>query len=229
MHCFTVRAPEGSEVTHQPSLRFDERATWNLNPPEVKNAQLRFAGWGPQDQQLSKLFGGGNELQSVGLQGRRKERPGLTSGGPAGAGGPETEADSEAEAASTQAVGTTGPAHRDPVASHVHHRNTPRGEDMFSEMDLSDGEWRHAYQSVFLDKAEKICNGCMKEKNKLAIDNWKKHVGIRKGSKEAREKRDDDTQRPGVPANKNPGPNQIVPHNPLVHAGWGEEGVDRGR
>jgi len=56
--------------------------------------------------------------------------PGLTSGGPAGAGGPETEADSEAEAASTQAVGTTGPAHLDPVASHVHHRNTPRGEDV---------------------------------------------------------------------------------------------------
>ncbi|MEQ2287822.1 hypothetical protein AMECASPLE_016527 [Ameca splendens] len=28
--------------------------TWNLNPPEVRNAQLQFAGWGPQDQQLVK-------------------------------------------------------------------------------------------------------------------------------------------------------------------------------
>lgn len=31
---------------------------------------------------------------------------------------------------------------------------------MFSEMDLSDGEWRHTYQCVVLDKAGKICNGC---------------------------------------------------------------------
>ncbi|KAI9513760.1 hypothetical protein NQZ68_039694 [Dissostichus eleginoides] len=30
----------------------DTPATWNLNPPEVRNAQLQFAGWGPQDQQL---------------------------------------------------------------------------------------------------------------------------------------------------------------------------------
>lgn len=51
-------------------------------------------------------------------------RPELTSGGPTGAGGPETEADSMAEAASTQAVGTVGPAHLDPVAPHVHQKNT---------------------------------------------------------------------------------------------------------
>ncbi|KAF3849849.1 hypothetical protein F7725_019568 [Dissostichus mawsoni] len=53
-------------------------------------------------------------------------RTGLTSGGPAGAGGPETEADSTAEAASAQAVGTEDPAHLDPVAPHVHHQNTQR-------------------------------------------------------------------------------------------------------
>lgn len=51
--------------------------------------------------------------------------------GPVGAGGPETEADSAAEAASTQAVGTTDPAHLDPVAPHVHHENTRSGEDMW--------------------------------------------------------------------------------------------------
>lgn len=28
------------------------RETWNLNPPEVRNAQLQFAGWGPRGQQL---------------------------------------------------------------------------------------------------------------------------------------------------------------------------------
>ena len=26
--------------------------TWTLNPPEVRNAVLQYAGWGPQDQQL---------------------------------------------------------------------------------------------------------------------------------------------------------------------------------
>ncbi|XP_024136250.1 dipeptidyl aminopeptidase-like protein 6 [Oryzias melastigma] len=30
--------------------------TWNLNPPEVRNAQLQFAGWGPKDQQLIFIF-----------------------------------------------------------------------------------------------------------------------------------------------------------------------------
>lgn len=55
-------------------------------------------------------------------------RPELTSGGPSGAGGPETEADSAAEAASTQAVGTTGSPHPDPLALHVHHK-THRGEN----------------------------------------------------------------------------------------------------
>lgn len=30
--------------------------TWNLNPPEVRNAQLQYAGWGPQDQQLIFIF-----------------------------------------------------------------------------------------------------------------------------------------------------------------------------
>ncbi|XP_037550101.1 dipeptidyl aminopeptidase-like protein 6 [Nematolebias whitei] len=30
--------------------------TWNLNPPEVRNAQLQYAGWGPQDQQLIFLL-----------------------------------------------------------------------------------------------------------------------------------------------------------------------------
>lgn len=32
---------------------------------------------------------------------------------------------------------------------------------MFSEMDLSDGEWRHTYQRVVLDKAEEICSPCV--------------------------------------------------------------------
>lgn len=50
--------------------------------------------------------------------------------GPAGAGGPETEADSAERAASTQAVGTADPAHIDPVAPHVHHENTRSAEDM---------------------------------------------------------------------------------------------------
>uniref|UniRef100_A0A3B3WRM0 A-type potassium channel modulatory protein DPP6 n=1 Tax=Poecilia mexicana TaxID=48701 RepID=A0A3B3WRM0_9TELE len=35
---------------------FPPRETWNLNPPEVRNAQLQFAGWGPQDQQLIFIF-----------------------------------------------------------------------------------------------------------------------------------------------------------------------------
>ncbi|PWA18148.1 hypothetical protein CCH79_00003973 [Gambusia affinis] len=43
------------------------RETWNLNPPEVRNAQLQFAGWGPQDQQL--ISWSLNELQRAGLQG----------------------------------------------------------------------------------------------------------------------------------------------------------------
>ncbi|XP_076026583.1 A-type potassium channel modulatory protein DPP6-like [Genypterus blacodes] len=30
--------------------------TWNLNPPEVRNAQLQYAGWGPQGQQLIFVF-----------------------------------------------------------------------------------------------------------------------------------------------------------------------------
>ncbi|KAJ4919289.1 hypothetical protein JOQ06_021582 [Pogonophryne albipinna] len=34
----------------------DTPATWNLNPPEVRNAQLQFAAWGPQDQQLIFIF-----------------------------------------------------------------------------------------------------------------------------------------------------------------------------
>uniref|UniRef100_A0AAQ4QW20 A-type potassium channel modulatory protein DPP6 n=1 Tax=Gasterosteus aculeatus aculeatus TaxID=481459 RepID=A0AAQ4QW20_GASAC len=34
----------------------DTPATWNLNPPEVRNAQLQYAGWGPQDQQLIFVF-----------------------------------------------------------------------------------------------------------------------------------------------------------------------------
>lgn len=53
-------------------------------------------------------------------------RPGLTSGGPLVLvlGGPETEADSAGRAASTQAVGTAGPAHLDPLAPHVHQQNT---------------------------------------------------------------------------------------------------------
>ncbi|KAI4806659.1 hypothetical protein KUCAC02_017474, partial [Chaenocephalus aceratus] len=38
------------------SLPVHPRATWNLNPPEVRNAQLQFAGWGPQDQQLIFIF-----------------------------------------------------------------------------------------------------------------------------------------------------------------------------
>lgn len=41
-------------------------------------------------------------------------------------GGPETEADSVAEAASAKAVGTTGPAQFNPVALHVHHQNRRR-------------------------------------------------------------------------------------------------------
>lgn len=34
------------------SLSVHPRATWNLNPPEVRNAQLQYAGWGPHEQQL---------------------------------------------------------------------------------------------------------------------------------------------------------------------------------
>nr|XP_023679388.1 dipeptidyl aminopeptidase-like protein 6 isoform X2 [Paramormyrops kingsleyae] len=30
--------------------------TWNLNPPEVRNAQLQYAGWGPRGQQLIFIF-----------------------------------------------------------------------------------------------------------------------------------------------------------------------------
>lgn len=33
-------------------LSVHARETWNLNPPEVRNAQLQYAGWGPKDQQL---------------------------------------------------------------------------------------------------------------------------------------------------------------------------------
>lgn len=33
-------------------LSVHTRETWNLNPPEVRNAQLQYAGWGPQGQQL---------------------------------------------------------------------------------------------------------------------------------------------------------------------------------
>lgn len=33
-------------------LSVHPRETWNLNPPEVRNAQLQYAGWGPQGQQL---------------------------------------------------------------------------------------------------------------------------------------------------------------------------------
>uniref|UniRef100_A0A667ZT32 Dipeptidyl-peptidase 6b n=1 Tax=Myripristis murdjan TaxID=586833 RepID=A0A667ZT32_9TELE len=32
------------------------RETWSLNPPEVHNAVLQFAGWGPQGQQLIFIF-----------------------------------------------------------------------------------------------------------------------------------------------------------------------------
>uniref|UniRef100_A0A8D3C507 A-type potassium channel modulatory protein DPP6 n=1 Tax=Scophthalmus maximus TaxID=52904 RepID=A0A8D3C507_SCOMX len=32
------------------------KETWNLNPPEVRNAQLQYAGWGPQGQQLIFIF-----------------------------------------------------------------------------------------------------------------------------------------------------------------------------
>uniref|UniRef100_A0A8C2XCS1 A-type potassium channel modulatory protein DPP6 n=1 Tax=Cyclopterus lumpus TaxID=8103 RepID=A0A8C2XCS1_CYCLU len=38
------------------SFSFVCLATWNLNPPEVRNAQLQYAGWGPQDQQLIFVF-----------------------------------------------------------------------------------------------------------------------------------------------------------------------------
>ncbi|XP_061777520.1 dipeptidyl aminopeptidase-like protein 6 isoform X2 [Nerophis ophidion] len=30
--------------------------TWNLNPPEVRNVQLQYAGWGPEGQQLIFIF-----------------------------------------------------------------------------------------------------------------------------------------------------------------------------
>lgn len=63
----------------------------------------------------------------------------LTSGGPAGAGSgswggerPETEADSAAETASTQAVGTRDPAQADPVAPHIHQENRRRGATLSS-------------------------------------------------------------------------------------------------
>uniref|UniRef100_A0A8P4K6K1 A-type potassium channel modulatory protein DPP6 n=1 Tax=Dicentrarchus labrax TaxID=13489 RepID=A0A8P4K6K1_DICLA len=38
------------------SLSVHPRETWNLNPPEVRNAQLQYAGWGPQGQQLIFIF-----------------------------------------------------------------------------------------------------------------------------------------------------------------------------
>uniref|UniRef100_A0A7N5ZQR2 A-type potassium channel modulatory protein DPP6 n=1 Tax=Anabas testudineus TaxID=64144 RepID=A0A7N5ZQR2_ANATE len=37
-------------------LSVHPRETWNLNPPEVRNAQLQYAGWGPQGQQLIFIF-----------------------------------------------------------------------------------------------------------------------------------------------------------------------------
>ncbi|GAA6068178.1 dipeptidyl aminopeptidase-like protein 6 isoform X1, partial [Tachysurus ichikawai] len=30
--------------------------TWILNPPEVRNAPLQYAGWGPRGQQLIFIF-----------------------------------------------------------------------------------------------------------------------------------------------------------------------------
>ncbi len=36
-------------------LSVHPRETWNLNPPEVRNAQLQYAGWGPQGQQLVRV------------------------------------------------------------------------------------------------------------------------------------------------------------------------------
>uniref|UniRef100_A0A669D9N4 A-type potassium channel modulatory protein DPP6 n=1 Tax=Oreochromis niloticus TaxID=8128 RepID=A0A669D9N4_ORENI len=39
-----------------PPVSVHPRETWNLNPPEVRNAQLQYAGWGPQDQQLIFIF-----------------------------------------------------------------------------------------------------------------------------------------------------------------------------
>uniref|UniRef100_A0A3P8UK67 A-type potassium channel modulatory protein DPP6 n=1 Tax=Cynoglossus semilaevis TaxID=244447 RepID=A0A3P8UK67_CYNSE len=37
-------------------LSFFYEETWNLNPPEVRNAQLQYAGWGPRGQQLIFIF-----------------------------------------------------------------------------------------------------------------------------------------------------------------------------
>uniref|UniRef100_A0A8B9GPH3 A-type potassium channel modulatory protein DPP6 n=1 Tax=Astyanax mexicanus TaxID=7994 RepID=A0A8B9GPH3_ASTMX len=35
---------------------YPQKETWILNPPEVRNARLQFAGWGPQGQQLIFIF-----------------------------------------------------------------------------------------------------------------------------------------------------------------------------
>uniref|UniRef100_A0A3Q3BHE4 A-type potassium channel modulatory protein DPP6 n=1 Tax=Kryptolebias marmoratus TaxID=37003 RepID=A0A3Q3BHE4_KRYMA len=50
LHCVCV------QVSLTVLLFLHPRETWNLNPPEVRNAQLQFAGWGPQDQQLIFIF-----------------------------------------------------------------------------------------------------------------------------------------------------------------------------
>uniref|UniRef100_A0A3B3B3M3 A-type potassium channel modulatory protein DPP6 n=1 Tax=Oryzias melastigma TaxID=30732 RepID=A0A3B3B3M3_ORYME len=56
-------APVSSSITcrHESGMmleceRLPHAGTWNLNPPEVRNAQLQFAGWGPKDQQLIFIF-----------------------------------------------------------------------------------------------------------------------------------------------------------------------------
>uniref|UniRef100_A0A3Q0ST04 A-type potassium channel modulatory protein DPP6 n=1 Tax=Amphilophus citrinellus TaxID=61819 RepID=A0A3Q0ST04_AMPCI len=65
--CFSAAAllGAGSHFVYVSSILSDSvffhlsvhpRETWNLNPPEVRNAQLQYAGWGPQDQQLIFIF-----------------------------------------------------------------------------------------------------------------------------------------------------------------------------
>lgn len=48
-HTLSQCLPSGDTVSFS---SVHPRETWNLNPPEVRNAQLQYAGWGPQGQQL---------------------------------------------------------------------------------------------------------------------------------------------------------------------------------
>uniref|UniRef100_A0A673CPP2 Dipeptidyl-peptidase 6b n=1 Tax=Sphaeramia orbicularis TaxID=375764 RepID=A0A673CPP2_9TELE len=56
----TSRTPSAALVNNKYRISFlmfcVHRETWPLNPPEVRDAVLQFAGWGPLDQQLIFIF-----------------------------------------------------------------------------------------------------------------------------------------------------------------------------